>query len=212
MIQWFIYYFNWFVAVGYENMCEDPKINPLMAIVYFCGRFRIPLVSIAGSLRDRELACSASDRQGSNFESCVWRTVSSQLSHHPQEVLLAQFSLYVHKGGLKPDSFHFSFQDPAEENWLPVGPLIFAIYEKHTSEFMRAICVISDTSLGPLRKISILKSKCLLFVCELNEIDDEIHLLLHCNAMNSERKILFNSNRNYQYTADKWNVSTNYDI
>ena len=65
-------------------------------------------VSIVGSLRDREIACSASDRQGSNFESCVWRTVSSQSSHHPQEVLLAQFSLYVHKGGLKPDSFHFS--------------------------------------------------------------------------------------------------------
>ena len=51
-------------------------------------------VSIAGSLRDREVAC-------------VWKTVSSQSSHHPQEVLLAQFSLYVHKGGLKPDSFHF---------------------------------------------------------------------------------------------------------
>ena len=64
-------------------------------------------VSIVGSLRDREVACSASDRQGSNFEPCVWRTVSSQSSHHPQEVLLAQFSLYVHKGGLKPDSFHF---------------------------------------------------------------------------------------------------------
>ena len=64
-------------------------------------------VSIVESLRDREVACSASDRQGSNFESCVWRTVSSQSSHHPQEVLLAQFSLYVHKGGLKPDSFHF---------------------------------------------------------------------------------------------------------
>ena len=67
-------------------------------------------VSIVGSLRDREVACSASDRQGSNFESCVWRTVSSQSSHHPQEVLLAQFSLYVHKGGLKPDSFHFLFK------------------------------------------------------------------------------------------------------
>ena len=64
-------------------------------------------VSIVGSLRDRVVACSVADRQGSNFESCVWRTVSSQLSHHPQEVLLAQFSLYVHKGGLKPDSFHF---------------------------------------------------------------------------------------------------------
>ena len=66
--------------------------------------------SIVGSLRDRELACSASDRQGSNFESCAWRTVSSQSSHHPQEVLLAQFSLYVHKGGLKPDSFHFIYK------------------------------------------------------------------------------------------------------
>ena len=64
-------------------------------------------VSIVGTLRDREVACSASDRQGSNFESCVWRTVSSQSSHHPQEVLLVQFSLYVHKRGLKPDSFHF---------------------------------------------------------------------------------------------------------
>ena len=65
-------------------------------------------VSIVGSLRDREVACSASDRRGSNFESCVWRTVSSQSSHHPQEVLLAQFSLYVHKGGL----IHFiSFYD-----------------------------------------------------------------------------------------------------
>ena len=63
-------------------------------------------VSIVGSLRDREVACSASDRQGSNFESCVWRTVSSQSSHHHQEVLLAQFSLYVHKVGLKHDSFH----------------------------------------------------------------------------------------------------------
>ena len=65
-------------------------------------------LSIVGSLCDREVACSASDSQGSNFESCVWRTVSSQSSHHPQEVFLAQFSLYVHKGGLKPDSFHFA--------------------------------------------------------------------------------------------------------
>ena len=27
--------------------------------------------------------------------------------HHPQEGILAQFSLYVHKSGLKPDLFHF---------------------------------------------------------------------------------------------------------
>ena len=68
-----------------------------------------PLVklSIVGSLRDLEVACSASDRHGSNFESCVWRTVSSHSSHHPQEVIPTQFSLYVHKSGLKPDPFHF---------------------------------------------------------------------------------------------------------
>ena len=64
-----------------------------------------PLVKlcIVGSLRDRKVACSVSDLQGLNFESCVWRAVSS---HRPQKVLLAQFSLYVHKGDLKPDSFH----------------------------------------------------------------------------------------------------------
>ena len=66
-------------------------------------------VSIVGSPCDREVACSASDRQDSNFESCVWRTVSSQSSNQPQEVLLAQFSLYVHKGGLKLNSFHFIY-------------------------------------------------------------------------------------------------------
>ena len=75
-------------------------------------------VSIVGSLRDREVAYSASDRQGLNFESCVWRTVSSQSSHHPQEVLLAQFSLYVHKGGLKPDSFHFISFTSSYFSWM----------------------------------------------------------------------------------------------
>ena len=47
--------------------------------------------------------------QGLNFESCVWKPVSFHSSHHPQEVLLAQFSLYVHKSGLKPDSFNLIF-------------------------------------------------------------------------------------------------------
>ena len=83
-----------------------PGLGGLKETKLFLSHPRVK-VSIVGSLRDREVACSASDRQGSNFESCVWRTVSSQSSHHPQEVLLAQFSLYVHKGGLKPDSFHF---------------------------------------------------------------------------------------------------------
>ena len=83
-----------------------PGLGGLKETKMFLPQPRVK-VSIVGSLRDREVAFSASDRQGSNFESCVWRTVSSQSSHHPQEVLLAQFSLYVHKSGLKSDSFHF---------------------------------------------------------------------------------------------------------
>ena len=82
-----------------------PGLGGLKETKMFLSHPRVK-VSIVGSLRDREVACSVSDRQGSNFESCVWKTVSSQSSHHPQEVLLAQFSLYVHKGGLKPNSFH----------------------------------------------------------------------------------------------------------
>ena len=64
-----------------------------------------PLVKlrIVGSLRVREVAYPTSDLKGLNFKSCVWRAVSF---HHPQEVLLVQFSLYVHKSGLKPNSFH----------------------------------------------------------------------------------------------------------
>ena len=85
-----------------------PGLGGLKETKLFLPHPRVKL-SIVGSLRDREVACSASDRQGSNFESCVWRTVSSHSSHHPQEVLLAQFSVYVHKGGLKPDSFHLHF-------------------------------------------------------------------------------------------------------
>ena len=42
-----------------------------------------------------------------NFKSCVWRAVSPHSYHHPQEVLLAQFSLYVNKCGVKPHSFYF---------------------------------------------------------------------------------------------------------
>ena len=45
--------------------------------------------SILWGASDREVACSASD--------------------HLQEVLLAQFSLYVHECGLKPHSFHFLY-------------------------------------------------------------------------------------------------------
>ena len=89
-------------------------------------------VSIVGSLRDREVACPTSDRQGSNFESCVWRTVSSQSFHHPQEILLAQFSIYVHNGGLKPDSFHFLSSQRV--NVLAIFDNMFPKFDKRVFE------------------------------------------------------------------------------
>ena len=100
-----------YTSIMLERLLKDPRV--VVSTTAFHARVRgsfpglgglkeakmfLPhlLVKIVGSLCDREVACSASDRQGSNFESCVWRAVSSHSSHHPQEVLLAQFSLYVH--------------------------------------------------------------------------------------------------------------------
>ena len=102
--KWLIKYIQIMVLlwqVLYVGMGGGPRV--VVSTAAFHARVR---GSVPGLGCLKEVACSASDRQGSNFESCVWRTVSSQSSHHPQEVLLAQFSLYVHKGGLKPDSFH----------------------------------------------------------------------------------------------------------
>ena len=79
-----------------------PGLDGLKETKMFLSHSLVKL-SIAGSLGDREVACSASDLQGLNFESCVWR--ASHSSHQPQDVLLAQFSLYVHKSGLKPIYF-----------------------------------------------------------------------------------------------------------
>ena len=67
-----------------------PGLSGLKETKMFLPHPRVKL-SIVGSLRGREVGCSASDRQGSSFESCVWRTMTSHSSHHPQEVLLAQF-------------------------------------------------------------------------------------------------------------------------
>ena len=90
------YFFRRLYPAGFGGLKETKNVS---------SHPRVKL-SVVGSLCDQEVACSASDRQVSNFESCVWRTVSSYSSHHHQEVLLDQFSLYVQKGGLKPDSFY----------------------------------------------------------------------------------------------------------
>ena len=68
--------------IPYKLHPSEPGLGGLKKQKMFLSHPRVK-VSIVGSLRDREVACSASDRQGSNFESRVWRTVSSQSSHHP---------------------------------------------------------------------------------------------------------------------------------
>ena len=101
-----------FINVVYVNLGRGPSVVVSTAAFHARVRGSVPglgglketklimfpphqrvKISIFGSLRDREVERSASDRQDSNFKSCVWRTVSSQSFHHPQEVLLAQFSL-----------------------------------------------------------------------------------------------------------------------
>ena len=118
---------NYTCDMPYKKMGGGPRVVVSTAVFHARVRGSVPglaglketkmflphprvRLSIAGSLRDRQVACSTSDRQCSNFESCVWRTVSSHSSHHSQEVPLAQFSLYVHKGDLKPDSFHLPYK------------------------------------------------------------------------------------------------------
>ena len=73
--------------------------------------------------------CSASYQQGPHLESCVWKAVSSHSSHHLQEVLLTQFSLYVHKGGLKPHLFYFISR---EVQWADCQPTICWSLSTHT--------------------------------------------------------------------------------
>ena len=101
-------------AAGLLGKSEIAGSNPALAFKFQRNPMFLPcsLVNIqyCGD-RDREVASSASDRQGSNFESCVWRAVSSR---SPQEVFLAQFSLYVHKGGIKPHSFHYLGYRPVD--------------------------------------------------------------------------------------------------
>ena len=96
----------WDTGLGKSEIAVS---NPALAFKFQRNKMFLPcsLVNIqyCGE-RDREIANSPPDRQGWNFESCLWRAVSSHSSHHPQEVLLAQFSLYVHICGLKHHSYH----------------------------------------------------------------------------------------------------------
>ena len=86
-----------------------PGLGGLKETKMFLPRPRVK-VSIVGTLRDREVACTASDRQGSNSESCVWRTVLSQSSHHSQDQLYNNVVLLLRAMSAKSKT-HLSLQD-----------------------------------------------------------------------------------------------------
>ena len=79
-----------------ETQLQVGENSPSTCKSQYCGEPPWPRSSVLG-LRPT----------GLEFRILCRRTVSSQSSHHTQEGLLAKFSLYVHNGGLKPDSFHF---------------------------------------------------------------------------------------------------------
>ena len=82
-------------TAAFHTRGSVPGLGGLKETKMFLPHSRVKL-SIVGGGGVPWPRSSVLDHQGSNFKFCVWRTVSS---HHPQEVLLAQFSLYVHKGG-----------------------------------------------------------------------------------------------------------------
>ena len=104
-------------------------------------RQKVINISPAGAGK-REVACSTSDRQGLNFETCVSRALSSHSSHHPQEILLAQFSLHMHKGSLKAHSFHFISQ--VDEHTIYTHNSIASSANLHS--FSSVICPCVDTA------------------------------------------------------------------
>ena len=65
-----------------------PGLGGLKRTKMFLPHLLVKLI-IVGSCRDRKVACSASDLQGLNLNSCDWRAVSSHSSHHPQQIILA---------------------------------------------------------------------------------------------------------------------------
>ena len=73
------------------------------------GDFRFVLRS---GIQFKKIKCSSPDNSlkiwyiGLNFKSCVWRAVSSHSSHHPQDIGLVHFSLWLNKSGLRPYSFY----------------------------------------------------------------------------------------------------------
>ena len=66
-------------SIDIELVSQEAVINNATLVFRFSKKnaaFLLVCSQNHWSLYGREIACSASDRQGSNVESCVWRAVS----------------------------------------------------------------------------------------------------------------------------------------
>ena len=84
----------------------------------------------------QEVACSASDRQGLNFEFCVWRAVSSHSSHHPQEVLQAHWRLPTGHTTLRRWINVIDVDATSQQRHVPSELLISLIYRSKTFHWL----------------------------------------------------------------------------
>ena len=95
---------------------------------------------------DRNVACSASDLQGLNFESCVWTAVSSHSSHNPQEFILARFSLYVHKVAESPIHLISLSDIKSTKSFIPKLSVIEGIHDTISIPILDNSIKISENS------------------------------------------------------------------
>ena len=109
-------------------------------------------------------------------------------SHHHQEVLLALFSLYVHKGGLKPHSLHFYSYDwvhPERCNVSYICAVIFYDFRRLTMSISWVDCELlvtmvtvscseqchSVTSLAiPVSAVSVVLAVCAVTQCHVSHL------------------------------------------
>ena len=105
---------------------------------------------------------------GRAFESCVWSLVSSDSSHHPKEALLAQFSLYIHKGCIK-----FIFIDTLTEK-SKMADMIISHFVQLLVSIFSVLCYITPRLIARLPSqhyyhwLHVPSAVCLYLVCQGN--------------------------------------------
>ena len=74
---------------------------------------------------------------------CLENSVIWLSSRHPQELLLAQFSLYVHKSGLSSQSFNFLVKHVKMCDWFPYYELVYQILR--LAGYLSGVVIISQS-------------------------------------------------------------------